>query len=97
MPSATGAMPWTMSKAMWLMLQQDKPDDYVIASGETHSVKELVEIAFSHVGLDYRDFVVLDKKFIRPAEVDLLQRRLQQSQKNTGLAAARSISPNWSK
>jgi GDPmannose 4,6-dehydratase len=59
-------------KAMWLMLQQDKPDDFVIASGETHSVKELVEIAFSHVGLDYRDFVVLDKNFIRPAEVDLL-------------------------
>lgn len=59
-------------KAMWLMLQQEKPDDFVIASGETHSVKELVEIAFSHVGLDYRDFVVLDKKFIRPAEVDLL-------------------------
>jgi len=59
-------------EAMWLMLQQDKPDDFVIASGETHSVKELVEIAFSHVGLDYEDFVVPDKKFIRPAEVDLL-------------------------
>jgi GDPmannose 4,6-dehydratase len=59
-------------QAMWLMLQQDKPDDFVIASGETHSVRELVEIAFSHVGLDYRNFVVLDKHFIRPAEVDLL-------------------------
>ncbi len=59
-------------EAIWLMLQQDKPDDFVIASGETHSVQELVEIAFSHVGLDYRDFVVLDRKFIRPAEVDLL-------------------------
>lgn len=59
-------------QAMWLMLQQDKPDDFVIASGETHSVKELVEIAFSHVGLDYRNFVVLDKHFLRPAEVDLL-------------------------
>jgi GDPmannose 4,6-dehydratase len=60
-------------EAMWLMLQQDKPDDFVIASGETHSVKELVEIAFSHLDLDYKDFVVLDKKFIRPAEVDLLR------------------------
>jgi GDPmannose 4,6-dehydratase len=59
-------------KAMWLMLQQEKPDDFVIASGETHSVKDLVEIAFSHAGLDYRDFVVQDKHFIRPAEVDLL-------------------------
>jgi GDPmannose 4,6-dehydratase len=59
-------------KAMWLMLQQDAPDDFVIASGETHSVRELLEIAFSHLGLDYRDFVVLDKSLIRPAEVDLL-------------------------
>ncbi len=58
--------------AMWRMLQQDKPDDYVIASGETHSVLELVEIAFAHLGLDFRDFVILDTKFIRPAEVDLL-------------------------
>jgi GDPmannose 4,6-dehydratase len=60
-------------EAMWLMLQQDKPDDFVIASGETHSVRELVEIAFSHLGLDHKDFVTLDKKFIRPAEVDLLR------------------------
>jgi GDPmannose 4,6-dehydratase len=59
-------------KAMWLMLQQDKPDDYVIATGETHTVQELVEIAFSHVGLDWRDFVVVDEKYVRPAEVDLL-------------------------
>ncbi|MCX6554299.1 MAG: GDP-mannose 4,6-dehydratase [Candidatus Aminicenantes bacterium] len=59
-------------KAMWLMLQQDKPDDFVIASGKTHSVKDLVQIAFSRVGLDYRDFVIQDKNFIRPAEVDTL-------------------------
>ena len=71
-------------KAMWLMLQQDKPDDFVIASGETHSVKELVEIAFSHVGLDYRDFVVLDKKFIRPAEVDLLSGDYSKAKKILG-------------
>ena len=59
-------------KAMWLMLQQPEPDDYVIATGETHSVQELMEVAFSYLDLDYRDFVVIDKQFIRPAEVDLL-------------------------
>ncbi|MED3907261.1 GDP-mannose 4,6-dehydratase [Geobacillus thermodenitrificans] len=59
-------------KAMWLMLQQDEPDDYVIATGETHTVREFVEIAFSYVGLDWKDYVVQDERFIRPAEVDLL-------------------------
>ncbi|MGG1555814.1 GDP-mannose 4,6-dehydratase [Paenibacillus ferrarius] len=59
-------------KAMWLMLQQETPDDYVIATGEMHSVRELLEVAFSHVGLDYRNYVVIDQAFVRPAEVDLL-------------------------
>lgn len=59
-------------KAMWLMLQQDKPEDFVISTGETHSIEELVEIAFTHVGLNWRDYVVVDQKFVRPAEVDLL-------------------------
>lgn len=59
-------------EAMWLMLQQDKADDYVIATGETHSVRELLEVAFGYVGLNYKDYVVIDPKFIRPAEVDLL-------------------------
>ncbi|NOG85013.1 MAG: GDP-mannose 4,6-dehydratase [Planctomycetes bacterium] len=59
-------------EAMWLMLQKDEPDDYVIATGEAHSVKELVDIAFSHVGLRWEDYVVIDEKFVRPAEVDLL-------------------------
>ncbi|KZE70491.1 GDP-mannose 4,6 dehydratase [Paenibacillus elgii] len=59
-------------KAMWLMLQQATPDDYVIATGETHTVQELVDIAFGHVGLSWRDYVVIDPKFVRPAEVDLL-------------------------
>ena len=59
-------------KAMWLMLQQDTPDDYVISTGETHTVQEFVEIAFSHVGLKWEDYVVIDEKFVRPAEVDLL-------------------------
>jgi len=59
-------------KAMWLMLQQDEPDDYVIATGKTHSVRELCEVAFGYLGLDYRDYVVSDPKFYRPAEVDQL-------------------------
>jgi GDPmannose 4,6-dehydratase len=58
--------------AMWLMLQQEKPDNYVIGMGETHSVREFCEVAFSHVDLDYKDFVVVDERFYRPAEVDLL-------------------------
>lgn len=59
-------------RAMWLMLQQDEPDDYVIATGETHSVEELVSLAFSYVGLDWCNYVVIDEKLYRPAEVDLL-------------------------
>jgi len=56
-------------EAIWLMLQQDKPDNYVIATGETHSVKEFVELAFGYVGLNWKDYVVVDEKFYRPAEV----------------------------
>jgi GDPmannose 4,6-dehydratase len=59
-------------KAMWTMLQQSEPDNYVIGTGETHSVREFCEVAFGHVGLDYNDFVVQDQRFYRPAEVDLL-------------------------
>ena len=59
-------------RAMWLMLQQDQPDDYVVAMGETHSVREFCEIAFSHVALNWQDFVVQDPAFMRPAEVDQL-------------------------
>ena len=59
-------------RAMWMMLQQETADDYVIASGETHSVRKFLEIAFSHVGLNYEDYVVIDPEFIRPAEVELL-------------------------
>ncbi len=59
-------------EAMWLMLQQDTPDDYVIATGETHTVKELVQVAFDHAGLDWEKYVKLDPAFIRPAEVELL-------------------------
>jgi len=59
-------------QAMWLMLQQDEPDDYVIATGQTHSVQELCEVAFDHLGLKWRQYVVSDPQFFRPAEVDLL-------------------------
>ena len=59
-------------EAMWLMLQQEKPDDYVIATGETHSIREFVEIAFDRAGLDWQKHVETDPKFFRPAEVDLL-------------------------
>ena len=59
-------------EAMWMMLQQDEPDDFVIATGETHSVREFCELAFSYVGLDWEQYVVQDQRFFRPAEVDLL-------------------------
>ncbi len=59
-------------RAMWLMLQQDDPDDYVISTGQTHAVEELVQVAFEYVDLDWHDYVVQDPRFMRPAEVDLL-------------------------
>ena len=59
-------------RAMWQMLQQPQPDDYVVATGETHAVRELCEVAFGHIGLDYQEFVVQDQRYFRPAEVDLL-------------------------
>ena len=59
-------------RAMWLMLQQDEASDFVVATGETHSVRQLCEVAFSHVGLDWSEHVVVDERFLRPAEVDLL-------------------------
>ncbi len=59
-------------KAMWLMLQQSEPDDYVVATGQTHSVREFVELAFGCAGLDWKKYVVIDPKFLRPAEVELL-------------------------
>jgi GDPmannose 4,6-dehydratase len=58
--------------AMWMMLQQAEPDDYVMATGETHTVRELLEIAFGYVGLDWQEYVEIDPKFFRPAEVDYL-------------------------
>lgn len=59
-------------RAMWLMLQQEQPDDYVVATGETHSVREFLELAFGHVGLNWQDYVEFDPRYLRPTEVDLL-------------------------
>lgn len=59
-------------KAMWLMLQQETPDDFVIATGETHTIREMCEVAFNYVGLDYNDYVEIDPRFFRPAEVEVL-------------------------
>ena len=59
-------------KAMWLMLQQEQPDDYVIATGETHSVKEFLNLAFGYVNLNWQDYVEFDDRYLRPAEVELL-------------------------
>lgn len=71
-------------QAMWLMLQQDQPDDYVIATGQTHSVKEFVELAFDYVNLDWKNYVVIDKNFYRPAEIHLLKGDYSKAKKILG-------------
>src|SRR6266487_2120263 len=73
-------------EAMWLILQQDKSDDYVIATNETHSVREFLDVAFGHVGLDWRKYVEIDKKYYRPAEVDLLIGDYSKAKKQLGWA-----------
>jgi GDPmannose 4,6-dehydratase len=74
-------------RAMWLMLQQDHPEDYVVGMGATHKVRELCEVAFSYAGLDYHDYVVEDPKFKRPAEVDLLISDPSKAQRKLGWKA----------
>ena len=74
-------------RAMWLMLQQDQPDDYVIGTGVTKSVEEFVDLAFSHVGLNWQDYVVVDPKFYRPAEVNLLLGDASKAQEKLGWQA----------
>lgn len=71
-------------EAMWLMLQQDEPDDYVIATGETHSVEEFLELTFGHVGLDWKQYVEIDPRYYRPAEVDLLVGDASKAKKQLG-------------
>jgi len=73
-------------EAMWLMLQQDEPDDYVIATNEAHSVKEFLEVSFGHAGLDWRKHVEIDEKYFRPAEVDLLIGDYSKANKKLGWA-----------
>jgi GDPmannose 4,6-dehydratase len=70
--------------AMWLMLQQPKPEDFVIASGKSYSVKEFLEIAFSHLNLDYKDYVVIDENLYRPSEVNVLQGDASKARKQLG-------------
>ena len=71
-------------EAMWLMLQQEQPDDYVISTNETHSVQEFVEMAFARAGLDWKEYVKIDEKFVRPAEVDLLIGDAAKAKKHLG-------------
>jgi GDPmannose 4,6-dehydratase len=78
-------------EAMWLMLQQDEPDDYVIATGETHTVREFLEIAFGHVGLNYREHVVVDPQLHRPAEVSLLLGNSAKAQARLGWTYRKSF------
>ena len=82
-------------RAMWLMLQQDQPDDYVVATGEAHSVQELVEVAFAHVGLDWQKHVGVDPRFLRPAEVDHLIGDPAKAQDGARLGADASTSRAW--
>jgi GDPmannose 4,6-dehydratase len=71
-------------KAMWMMLQQDEPSNYVIATGETHSVREFLEVAFSYVGLNYQDYVIVDPRFVRPTDIELLLGDSSKAQKGLG-------------
>jgi GDPmannose 4,6-dehydratase len=74
-------------EAMWLMLQQDRPDDYVVATGKSHSVRELIEIAFSELGLDWKRYVEHDPRYLRPTEVDALQGDASKAQQRLGWRA----------
>ena len=79
-------------RAMWLMLQQEKPDDYVIATGEQHSVREFVEAAFAHVSLNYHDYVVIDPQLLRPAHVETLLGNATLAQRHLGWSHRASFS-----
>jgi len=74
MPSATGASPGDYVREMWLMLQLEVPEDYVVATGVAHGVKHLLELAFAHVGLNYRDHVEVAQYLLRPADVHVFHR-----------------------
>jgi len=78
-------------RAVWLMLQQEEPDDYVIATGETHSVREFLDTAFSYLGLDYKEHVIIDPKFYRPAEINLLLGDCSKARARLGWTYSRSF------
>ncbi|WP_456306522.1 GDP-mannose 4,6-dehydratase [Muricoccus nepalensis] len=78
-------------KAMWLMLQQDQADDYVVATGRTVTVRDMCRIAFAHVGMDYQDFVKVDPAFMRPAEVDVLLGDASKAREKLGWTAETSL------
>jgi GDPmannose 4,6-dehydratase len=78
-------------KAMWLMLQQDKPEDYVIATGESHSVQEFLETAFGYLDLSYRDYLVIDDELYRPSEVNVLQGDASKAKKKLGWSPTASF------
>jgi GDPmannose 4,6-dehydratase len=78
-------------EAMWLMLQQDKPDDYVVATGRTTSVRDFCHLAFAHVGLAMDDHVVVDERFIRPAEVDVLLGTAEKAKRQLGWTPRTSL------
>jgi GDPmannose 4,6-dehydratase len=80
-------------RAMWLMLQRDKADDYVIATGETHTVREFCEVAFAHAGLDWREHVVVDPMYFRPTEVDQLLGDPSKAKRDLGWHAATKFVP----
>jgi GDPmannose 4,6-dehydratase len=71
---------------MWLMLQQDNPDDYVVATGETHSIREFLDLAFSHAGLSWEKYVRIDPHYFRPAEVDVLMGDASKARRQLGWA-----------
>ena len=78
-------------EGMWLMLQQEQPEDYVLATGETHTVREFCRLAFSHVGLDYERYVKMDPAFMRPAEVEVLLGNPSKAQRKLGWSPRTSL------
>ncbi len=82
-------------EAMWRMLQQPEPDDYVVATGETHSVREFADLAFSHAGLDYREYVTTDPTLFRPAEVNLLQGDCAKARARLGWQSSIAFASPW--
>ena len=94
--TATGAIAGDYVRAMWLMLQHDVPDDFVVATGENHSVRDFVEIAFGHVGLDWRQYVKLDPRYPAAGRGRPPARRRGQGAPRAGLVRRQSTSRSWS-